>query len=332
MGAIKAPMERGSTISRAKALADSPYIRLILRALQLGIVALVLFYILQSLSEIGWRDVWAAFPTSPLFYAMFLAMYFALPIGEWLVYRTLWGEAVKRRFDLFLRMRIYNLALVSYAGEAFLAIWAHRNLAQSGKAVVSAVKDSNILSALASNTFTVMLLAAFFFTGQLGLLVDADPNFERYIGLTLAVGALLIPGVLLFRGKILALSGRDAKRVFGIHLCRLVCVLLLQAGQWALLFPNVPFDTWLLLLTAQMVLTRVPFLPNTDLLFMGLGITLMGYIDGVEAEIAGMFLATGALSQLLNLGGFLITGLSLRGAQPEDAPTETSSELAAETR
>lgn len=321
-------MAKTSLISRAKSIADSRTTRLFLRALQVAVVGLVLYYILAELTKIGWRDVWQSMPTSPLFYLMFLAMYFALPVGEWLVYRALWGNVVRKRFGLFVRMRVYNLALVSYAGEAFLAIWAHKKIGKTGKAVVSDVKDSNILSALASNTFTVILLAAFFFSGQLGLLIDADPNFEKYIGLSLAVGAFLIPGVLLFRGKIIGTPGPLAKRIFTIHLIRLICVLCLTAGQWAVLFPDVSFDTWLLLLTAQMVLTRVPFLPNTDLLFAGLGITLMGYIDGAEAEIAAMFLTTGALSQLLNLAGFLITSVN----QSKNIADETGSELVAETR
>ncbi|MCK0070804.1 hypothetical protein [Kordiimonas laminariae] len=303
-------------VSKLKDLMQNPLVKLFLRAIQLLAVLAVLYYMLDKLGEIGWDDVWQSLPTTPWFYIMFLAMYFALPIGEWLVYQEIWGKAVKDRFDVFLRARIYNLAIVSYAGEAFIALWAHQNLAKKGRVAVSAVKDSNILSALASNSFTVMLLAAFFLTGQLEVLTDADPDYGYYIGLSVAVGLFLVPIVLRYHARILGLPPEKAKRVFFIHLCRLVAILLLQAGQWAVVFPDVPFDTWILLLTAQMVLTRVPFLPNTDLLFAGLGITLMHYVDGPAAAVAGMFLAAGALNQILNLVFFIITSFTQKRAIP----------------
>jgi len=305
-------------------------VQLLLRLIQGGIVALVLYYISAELAQIGWQDVWQSMPTSPWFYLLFVAMYFALPIGEWLVYQILWGREMRRRFGLFLRMRVYNYALVSYAGEAFLALWAHKNLGHPGRSIVSAIKDSNVLSAFASNSFTIILLAGFFFTGQLERLTDADPDFGNYIGFSLVIGLVLLPLMLKFRGKILALPAPQAKRIFLIHLSRLVLVLLLQAGQWAVVLPEVAFNTWILLLTAQMVLTRVPFLPNTDLLFAGLGITLMGYVEGPDVIIAGMFLASGALSQLLNLAAFLITSLEHKRA-PIPAPTG-GKKLAAGTR
>ncbi len=293
-----------------------PVIKLILRILQFGAVAAVLYYMLQKLGKIGWAEVSQSLPETPWFYIMFLAMYFALPIGEWLVYQIIWGERVKSRFDVFLRARIYNLAIVSYAGEAYLALWAHQNLAHKGRLAISAVKDSNILSALASNSFTVILIAAFFLTGQLEVLTDADPDYGYYIGLSVVVGLFLVPIVLRYHAKILGLPVEKAKRVFLIHLYRLIAILLLQAGQWAVVFPDVPFDTWILLLTAQMVLTRVPFLPNTDLLFAGLGITLMAYVDGPAAEVAGMFLAAGALNQILNLGLFILTTIKQKRSSP----------------
>jgi len=299
-------------MNRITGLYQKKPVRIVLRGVQISLVSGVIYLIAAELSAIGWNDVWRALPISPWFYLFFLAMYFALPVGEWLVYQVLWGPVVRGRFAVFLRMRVYNWALVSYAGEAYLALWAHKNIAQNGRSIVAAVKDSNILSAFASNSFTIILLALFFFTGQLERLTNANPNFGYYIGVSLVVGLVLLPLMLRFRGKILAVQGAAARRIFTIHLIRLVAVLLLQVGQWAIVLPGVGLETWVLLLTAQMVLTRVPFLPNTDLLFAGLGISLMGYVEGPEAAIAGMFLASGALSQLLNLGAFLITSFESR--------------------
>lgn len=295
--------------TKFKEMLQSKTMRLFLRLVQIAAVAVVLYLMAIKLTAIGWSDVSNALPTTPWFYIFFLAMYFAQPVAEWVVYQHLWGSIIKSRFDIFVRMRIYNFALVSYAGEAFLAIWAHRHLSKSGKQVISTVKDSSILSGLASNSFTLILLALFFMTGQLETLTDADPSYGRYLGFAVALGVILVPLVLKFHGKILGINASTAKKVFLVHLVRLIAVLLLQTAQWAVVFPELAITTWLLLLTAQMILTRIPFLPNTDLLFAGLGMTLMGYIDGPEAAVAGMFLASGALSQSLNLVCFVLASL-----------------------
>ncbi|MBL4790804.1 MAG: hypothetical protein JKY60_17720 [Kordiimonadaceae bacterium] len=307
-----------------KHLLQAAPVRFFLRVLQVAAIAGVLYFIAQELAGIGWAEVGAALPTSPWYYLFFLLWYFALPIGEWKAYQVIWGPEVKEKFGIFVRMRVFNLALISYAGEAFLAVWANKNLKHDGKAIVSAIKDSTIISSVASNSFTVAMLAGFFFTGQLALLTSAGDDFDLAIGLSLAAGLIVVPVVIKYHSKILALDVARSKRVFIIHLIRLVAILLLQAAQWAVVLPEVPFDTWLLLLTAQMVLTRVPFLPNTDLLFAGLGITLMGFIEGPEAKIAAMFLAAGALSQVLNLLCFIFTSFNKKPKLPSDATQNTA--------
>jgi len=309
-------------IEKVQLLMRHKAVRMILWALQVTVVLGVLYLMIAKLMEIGWHDVWHAMPQTPWFYIFFLAMYFAQPVSEWLVYQQIWGPVVKPRFDIFLRMRIYNFALVSIAGEAWLALWAHKNLARNSGQLMCTIKDSNILSGLASNSFTLALLATFFLTGQLEIITNADPRYGYYMGLAVAVGLVLVPLVLVFHRRILGITPELSKKVFLLHLTRLVAVLLLQTGQWAVVFPDVEINTWLLLLTAQMVLTRVPFLPNTDLLFAGLGLSLMGYIDGPDAAIAGMFLASGALSQILNVGFFIAT--SFRGKPVSLAANTTS--------
>jgi hypothetical protein len=102
-----------------------------------------------------------------------------------------------------------------------------------------------------------------------------------------------------------------ARNVFLIHLTRQITVLCAQTAMWAVAVPEVPVDTWLLLLTAQMVLTRIPFLPNTDLLIAGLGLSLMGYMAAPEAKLAGMFFAAGVLGQILNVCLFVVASLPI---------------------
>jgi len=233
------------------------------------------------------------------------------------VNQHLWGKVIRNRSAVFLRMRIYNFAIVGYAGEAYLAFWARNNLQRPIGEIVAAVKDSSILSGLASNSFTLILLAIFFATGQLEQITSAGANYDIYIAAVAFTGFILLPLVIKYHSKILRLTPKSARHIFSIHLLRIIIILALQTGQWAVVFPQVAIETWLLILTAQMIIVRVPFLPNSDLMAMGLGISMIGYIDGPAVALAGMFLASGALAQILNLGGFLVTSFGTKVPKEE---------------
>lgn len=290
-------------------LKDRPAFTFALKALQLALVAGVLLFLSGKLGHIGWEKVMAFLPTTPWFYLFFSVMYLAYPIAEQRVYRRIWSEDRVTDLSVFLRMRVYNFAVLSYSGEAFLALWASKNIDARKGQIFSNIKDSNILSALASNSFTILLLIALFASGHLHHITDADADFRYYLALAVLVGVILIPTVIHFRNHLIALDGPTAKAVFGIHLARQVIVLVAQVAMWSVAVPEVPMTAWLLLLTAQMVLTRVPFLPNTDLLLAGLGITLIGYLAAPESKLAGMFLAAGVMGQVSNLAVFTLASL-----------------------
>ncbi|MCJ9430577.1 hypothetical protein [Kordiimonas marina] len=320
------------TAEGLKALQESRSFMRALKLLQGVFMLAVIGFLGYRLSEIGWHEVWAALPTTPWFYVILLVMYFIFPAFEILVYQSMWDAPLWRHFSIFVRKRVYNFAVLSYTGEAYLAFWARKRLPLSTKRIFATVKDSNILSALASNSFTVILLAVFFLTGELSVITKASPDYKMYLVLAVLVGAILVPVVVKFREHIISLEPQVARRVFLIHLVRLVVMLLLQTAQWAVVLPSVPFSAWLMFLTAQLVLTRVPFLPNTDLLLAGLGLTLMGYLDAPEAVVAGMFLAGGALSQLLNAIAFVGTSMhDLKRVPLDTAEDQPDDDMATET-
>ncbi len=309
------------TFERVK---DNKPLMVALKSLQFLFMAAVIYYLANKLTAVGWREVWDALPTTPWFYILFVIAFFTFPISELIIYRLMWKVDFKGQFGVFVRKRVYNYAVLSYSGEAYMAFWARRRLDIRDRVIFSTIKDSNILSGLASNSFTVIMLTIFFMTGQLSIITDADPDYKSYLILAVLVGAILVPVVLRFRKHIISLKPEVAKKVFLIHIVRMLTILILQTLQWSVVLPEVPFNMWFLFITAQLVLTRVPFLPNTDLLVAGLGLTLMGYVDAPQATLASMFLAAGALSQVMNLGAFLATSVRLyapvgRGARfPQD--------------
>jgi hypothetical protein len=296
----------------------------VLKFLQLAIVVAVLVFLTNKVSAIGWHDVMAALPTHPLYYVFFLAMFLTVPITEMMAFRIMWGDKTvrpKEHLGAFIRKRVYNYAVLSYSGEAYIALWARKKTQLQNREIVANVKDASVLSSIASNSFTLLMLAIFFVTGQLSVLINADPDYELYLGLAALIGIVVLPLVIKFSDKIIAIDANKAKKVVAIHFARVTLTLLFQALQWAVILPGVPFDTWLLFLTAQLVLTRVPFLPNVDLLYVGLGLSLAGYIDAPDAVIAGMFLASGALFQLTNLIAFILTSFD-RAPKDEEVSVE----------
>lgn len=285
-------------------------VRSTLKALRVLFVLGVVTYLIARLTAIGWAEVWASLPRTPWFYLLFVAMFFALPVSELAVYRLIWRVGLLRSFPVFVRKRVYNSTVIGYSGELYLYLWAKQHLGLPDRRTFSTIKDNNVLSTLASSSVTVLLLLAFLLTGQMHRVIRADPGLMSYFLVTTVIGALLVPVAIRFHRRIIALAASTALAVLAIHVVRLIAVLGLQAAQWAVVLTAVPFHTWLIFLTAQTVLTRIPFLPNKDLVFLGVGLGLAGIVDAPAAATAGMLLAGGALTQGTNFAMFLLTSFA----------------------
>jgi hypothetical protein len=283
-----------------------------------------------KVTAIGWGAVLASLPTTPWFYLLFLVMFLTLPLTETVIFRLLLDRRIGLAdIGVFIRKRVLNSAFVGYSGDFYLFVWAKRHLGLSTRKAGHAVKDNAILSGLASTTVTALLVAAFWLTGQAGLVAGW---LDTGAGKSLAVvfcAAVLLPVLLRFRGRIFAATGRVASAVLGIHMARGLFLLLVQSAQWWVVLPNQSWTTWLIFLTAQMVISRLPFIPNRDLLFLSAGLEMSNVIDGPRAAMAGVLLAGGALTQGANLLFFVATSFG-RSKPPEladdDEPIETDDE------
>ncbi len=264
-------------------------------------IAAIIGYLGVKIADIGWQDVFRSLPANPFFYLIFIVIYLALPVSEIFIYQRLWHMPLGRYAAFFLRKQVYNAALVGYSGEMVFCFWAQDHLGLAAHKALSAIKDNNILSAMASNLVTVILVAAFFLSGKLDLLSAGTPGvMVTFLG---GLGFVLVVSLLFarFRKRLISLPGRQAVFVFGVHLARVSLVAALQVLQWHLVIPQAPVSVWLAFLTAQFVLTRIPFLPNKDLVFLGLTLNLTGLVNAPQAVVAGLFVAFGALMQLANL-------------------------------
>ncbi|MCY3738766.1 MAG: hypothetical protein OXG13_20370, partial [Gemmatimonadaceae bacterium] len=108
------------------------------------------------------------------------------------------------------------------------------------------------------------------------------------------------------RRRLLSAPPPVAAAVGAAHLFRQAAVHALQVALWAVVEPSVPLTSWLTLLAAQIVLTRIPFLPGRDLVFVGAGLGLSGYLSLESATVASILLTTAVLDRGLNLVLYLL--------------------------
>lgn len=272
-------------------------------ALSLIVVAAAIY----QARDLDLAKILALVPTSASFWILFIISYLAGPASEWFIFQRLWGVG-PGAFGALVRKLIYNELLVGYLGEVYFYGWARQNL-KFVTTPFGAVKDVAVLSAVAGNATTLVFLAvAFPFVKLLPL-----HDHATAIGWSLAfvIGTSL--AVMLFRGSIFSLERSELKLVFAVHLMRILVTTVLSAALWHLVLPNVAVGWWLLLVTIRLLVSRLPFVPNKDVVFAGIAVLAVGSdveTAALMALMAGLILVTHvivgmsfALADLLSKGG-----------------------------
>lgn len=286
---------------------DRPGVQLTLKILQYALFAAILVYLFIKLSQVGWREVAGSLPSSPWFYLFFALRFLALPISELAIYEVVWEKPLIRHLFVFIRKRVYNFAVMGYSGEAFLTLWARRKLNLPDKKIIVGVKDNNLLSAFASNFATVAILITLALTGGLAAGLDAFPGARWLFALAFTSSAALSVLVMVFRGRLFALAPGIMPRLLSVHGARQLLLIIIHAAMYAAALPGAPLMAWMTFIAMQLVLSRVPFLPNQDIVYLGAALTLAPIVGAPEAAVAGMLVAEAGLSQLFNVVMFLAT-------------------------
>ena len=242
----------------------------------------------------------ALLPTSPTFWLAFAGYYLAGPISEWLVYRRLWAMPLAG-IGALLRKLVANELLLGYLGEAQFYAWA-RARDNLSDAPFAAIKDMTILSALIGNGATLVMLGLawpYVSAGELG--VQGTTAFA-----SLGVVLLTSLGILLFRKTLFTLPRRELLFIAAVHLARIVAILIFSAVMWHAVLPAVAITLWLVLATLRMLISRLPFMPNKDVVFAGLTILLLGK----AADVAALMAMMAALLSAAHLAVGTIFGLT----------------------
>jgi hypothetical protein len=258
----------------------------------------------RQLLQHGWQGLARSAPHSPWFYLCFAAFYMTLPMGDWLIFRRLWNIPASGLAAL-IKKRIANDVLINYTGEAFFYAWARARSAIVA-APFGAIKDVSILSAIAGNAVTLLLVVV-----ALPVVHDwlSPGDFRKGLWSTVALVAISLP-FLLFSRRVFSLPRRDLWVVFAIQGARVILSSSLTALAWHFALPDVSVAMWLFLAAGRLLVSRLPFLPNKELAFFTFASWLIGQHEALVqllAFFAGLTLATNALGLLLFGGWGLVT-------------------------
>ncbi|MEJ2411009.1 MAG: hypothetical protein P8Y58_14720 [Novosphingobium sp.] len=255
-------------------------------------ILLSLAVIAAVIHEMGGVDLprlAAMVPASPIFWIVFAAYYLITPASEWFIFRRLW-RVPAAGFLALLRKKIYNELLLGYLGEAYFYTWARRRVSLDA-APFGAVKDVAILSAMTGNAVTMALLVtALPMLGATQLGLDSRT-------LTLSLGVILAISLfaMVFRRRVFSLARGELMMITQVHLARIVLSTVFLAVLWHLVLPQVPLSWWLYLSTLRLLVSRLPLMPNKDLLFAGIAVVVLGHerdIGALMTLMAGIILAT----------------------------------------
>ncbi|WP_375398573.1 hypothetical protein [uncultured Sphingomonas sp.] len=265
--------------------------------LTIAMVALLSYKLFGS----GFEALADKFPTDPRYYIAFALLYLSLPTGDFVIFQKLWSIPIGGLAAL-IKKRIANETLVTYAGETYFYTWA-RTHAKMVTAPFGAVKDVSILSAIAGNAMTMALIALALPFGH-ALLTAAQ--LRTVLGSIAIVFAMSLPFLLLSK-KVFSLPRRTLWWIFMIHCLRLTAGSVLIAFAWHFALPGVSIAIWLFLAAARLLVSRLPLVPNKDLLFANFAI----FVIGPDAPLSDLMAFTAGLTLVVHI--VLIAIFSLYG-------------------
>lgn len=238
--------------------------------------------VVLEVRHLQFHDIFELIPRKPLFWMVFVAYYMVGPASEWVIYRYLWRIPLSGLAAL-LRKLVSNELLLGYLGEVQFYAWARGRLNMVA-APFGAIKDVTILSALTGNIVTLVMLA-----GAWRLISSGAFGMEgRTTFLSLGVVLFTSFIILLFRQKLFTLPRRELAIITAIHFARTLGFIGLSALLWHVVLPEVGLDLWLVLATLRMLVSRLPLVPNKDVIFAGLAVFILGRDTQVQNLMAMM--------------------------------------------
>ena len=279
------------------------FVRWLAPAISLAILVAVLF----ALRRLPINEIREAIPSSPQFWVVFAVCYLTPVILDWAIFRYLWGIPPSG-FVALLRKLVSNDLLFGYVGEVYFYSWARKKM----KMVASpfgAIKDTAILSALAGNIATLVMMGfAYPLVQQLQFHIISErlrvSETMLWISIFMVVG---IPTLAIaFGNRLFSLTRSQLLVVGSLQMTRVVATTGLSALAWSLALPQVAFSEWIVLATIRLIISRLPFVSQKDIVFAGIAVLTVGR----DFEIAALITFWAAIQFIAHMffGGVLGIG------------------------
>lgn len=270
----------------------------------------LLLVVADRFRHMSFGAITALVPHQAGFWLLFVASYLAQPVCEWIIYRRLWRIPLSGIGQL-LRKLVSNELLLGYLGEVQFYAWARERKSLS-TTPFGAIKDVTILSAMVGNLVTLVLLIPAWRLLQNGELGPGSHTLFASLGVVLASSCV----IMLLRGRLFTLDGGQLRFIAVMHALRLIAQLGLTALMWQWVLPGVPIHLWFVMATLRMLVSRLPLVPNKDVVFAGLAVILLGH----EADIATLLTMMAGLILGAHLIVAAIMGLAGLAGQLQARP------------
>jgi len=301
------PATLRQVLNQSRAQLKSERAKSIFKWLQQIFLVGFLIYLAIRLTRVGWTEILGTLPTSPWFYIISIALFCVPVICEWQSYRVITQKQLSKTLPIFARKRVFNEALFSFAGEAYLSARLSDLSGFDTRKSLIAIKDNNLVSALVSNSWAILLVGLLWLLGRSDILQNIWAVSPVLIGgFALLCVILYIASLFWFR-LLTSLAVSRLIKVFTIHLLKITAVTGLQILQWKTALPSEVLLTWLIFVTVQILLKRIPGLPNADLIFLGVGLSLVGFADATTQQVAAMLVASAVMMQLVHFIAYILT-------------------------
>lgn len=258
--------------------------------------------LMRELFGSGLAGLERAVPASPIFYLCFALLYVCTPVGDLVIYRYLWRIPWLGGFAALNTKRITNDVVLGYTGDVYFYAWA-RARARLVAAPFGAIKDVTLLSGIAGNGATILLCAVALPLGHQLI----PPPYLRGVLVSAAVIIAFSVAVLALSKRIFSLRARDLRFVFAVHCLRIAISSMLLAVCWHFAMPSVSVGMWLFLSAGRLLVSRLPLMPNKDLMFAAFAILFIGQDQALSEMIAftaaSTLLVHGVLIGAVSLGG-----------------------------
>lgn len=264
-----------------------------------GMPLLLLLLVGYGLSHVGWDKIYQSRPASLSFYIVALVPFFIQPLADLFIYRNLLGVGRALPLWIFLRKRCMNSIMLDYSGELYFFLWARKNLKIKDATLLHAVKDSSVLSASAGLIVLWLMVIVLLVAGVVKI-----PVVSRGTWWVVAAGSLpLVFAAALFLGhkKLTQTSRQDMVVTFAMHFGRAVTVMGLEYLTWLLSATLPSSGDCLKFVALRLLVTRLPLIPNKEIVFIGVGVAAAGLMQVSAPGVAAVLVLMTAVDRIEDL-------------------------------